>query len=152
MSDSIQIHEEHFSLAQIAIKELGDYTSKCNGRSVVTFRYEKKPYLLPYFYKGNESLEFANWDGHFMREDVIKINELLSTEVMGVEIPAVTAQISGVWYDVEPRRIRGCLIRRSSDSLIFVLVKPTTEYCMEMTQNKWGPVYVGEETDPFIFG
>ncbi|QDV52139.1 hypothetical protein [Gimesia fumaroli] len=149
MCDAILIYEEHFSSAQIAIKELDDYTSKYNGQSVVTFKHKQKPYLLPYYFKGNETIEFASWEPHASLEDFTEFFQVIGAE--GVEIPAVAAQQSSVWFNVEPRRIRGCLIRRHSDSLIFILVKPASDDFKQMTHFDWEPVYVGEESDPEIF-
>lgn len=140
MCNSITINLNEFTGSQIELYHLNNHVIHVGDESYVVFRQNGKPGLIPYLQ--NQEVVLTFWVG-FKRENELETIRHLEPEL--VEIPAHEGCQSGIWFPVYPQRIKGVIVDGKLHSMIYMLLKPSTDYFREMTKSEWEPVYTGEQ-------
>ncbi|QDV49568.1 hypothetical protein [Gimesia fumaroli] len=136
MCDAVQFNLSDFTNSQT--EQLQNFTT---SDGLVTFRHKGKPQLIPFLFSHN--LELVRWAGTYPLP-LLEDGGMSHLRPKPVFIPAEFAITNGVRYKVAPSQIKGIIVKDRQGSLIYILVRPSSDYFHEMTKSEWEPVYNGE--------
>lgn len=124
-----------------------------HGHPEVQFHWWHEPAVLPVRLFG--SIRLARWGskqrtgtplpfGGWVLEDRIRAGVFAGSAPEPVVIPAVLGHDTGTWFVID-QGVRGVVVRDRSGPVVYVLMRPATNYYRNMTrQTPTMPVLVGQ--------